>query len=130
GLEGLVGAKGGLEIDGARGAAVCRTLRVQSPYVFGGERRNVALHRLGAERHAAIEPDRDLGRAVVRKVAAERRRDLESELEVAAAEAAIQLLAAADRRPLVEIARASRERLDPRTPPPPSILAQNPPTPI
>src|SRR5262249_61215535 len=59
------------------------------------------------------------------KVAAERRRDLESELEIAAAEAAIQLLAAADRRPLVEITRASRERLDQSTALGRSILVEN-----
>src|SRR5262249_53447543 len=72
-----------------------------------------ALGRLGAERHATIQPHGHVGRATAQLIATEARRDLDGDLEVAAAEPAIELLAGADRRwHFVEVAPARRERLD------------------
>src|SRR5262249_42769280 len=103
-LERLVVAKTRLEIHGARGAVARRVLRDQ---IFRRERRDVALGGLGPERHTAIEPHSDVGCAAAHQVATEARWDLDRNLEVAAAEPAIELLAGADRRwPFVEVAPA------------------------
>src|SRR5262249_269646 len=73
---------------------------------------DVALRCLAAKWHTAIDKHADLGHAVALKVAAEVGGDLDRDLEVTAAEAAIEFVACADWRRIAEKPRERREGLD------------------
>src|SRR5262249_12494437 len=111
-LERLVVAKASLEIDGASSFAACGAFRYHLLRILHREARDVALRSLAAKWHAAIDPHADLGHAVALKVAAEVGRDLDGNLDVTAAEAAIEFPAGADGRRIAKIPRDRSERLD------------------
>ena len=60
----------------------------------------IAVDRLGAERHRAVDPDRDLGLAAALDVAAEARRNFDRGADGAALQSGAQILGVADRRPV------------------------------
>src|SRR5262249_9394939 len=108
----LVVAKASLEIDGAGSFTAYGTFRYHLLRILHREPSDIALRSLAAKRHAAIDKHADLRHAAALKVAAEVARDLDRDLEVTAAETAIELIDGADWRRIAEIPRDRRERLD------------------